>query len=286
MVGLQRFKQILNLNGFEVKRVKCRRGEIQGIKLNTLHLTDIFKAAGKENEFQTWFKSTVGITSHEYNSEFSKGDRQQGVINFIPDERVNEFEAKESVTASNLNERVLRSKMIELKREKAVCKKEMRRMVLELQKRQDTILQLRTSLVRRYFNSIDLGLVDDWMPEDNTTTATQNHEESLYETELQHLTNQHHNDLVHEIEIQQLRNVIRRLEGELIVKEDKLQTALCCQYFNSIDLGFVNAWMPGDNSRAAATQTNDEHIYNSVELKLVDAWAPEDINDVGLITLR
>ena len=74
------------------------------------------------------------------------------MINLIPGERVNEFEAKESVTDPNFNERVLRGKMIELKRDKALLRKEMRRMVLELEKRQDTILQLRASLVRPYFN--------------------------------------------------------------------------------------------------------------------------------------
>ena len=52
MENIRTFKSILRLNSFVVKRVKNRRGEIQGIKLNTTKLKEIFRRGGKDSEFE------------------------------------------------------------------------------------------------------------------------------------------------------------------------------------------------------------------------------------------
>ena len=191
------------------------------------------------------------------------------------------FEAKENVPGSNVNERVLTSQMIELKREKALLKKEMRRIDLELQKSKDTILQLRANLGEA------LKMMDE-------TSAAQNNDKPRHQ-ELQKLRDQitflegqllekerdlHHDNLVYEIERPQQRNLIATLEGELLGKEDYLQNALCCPKFKSIELGLVDALTPEDNSRTTATQ------FDSIELVLVDAWPPEDNSDLVNVKLQ
>ena len=89
--GIKSFKRILELNGFIVKRVKSRRGEIQGIKLDTTRLEDIFKAAGKENEYEVWFTSTIGMSTERYNDLLNQ-DHQQGVLNM--EEKKMKFEER------------------------------------------------------------------------------------------------------------------------------------------------------------------------------------------------
>ena len=52
IANLSTFKRILVLNSFVVRRVKSRRGEVQGIKLSTGHVKEIFRKAGKEGEYE------------------------------------------------------------------------------------------------------------------------------------------------------------------------------------------------------------------------------------------
>ena len=64
-VPRKRFKNLVILNGYQVKRVSYCRAEIQGIQLNVLHLKAIFQKNGYHN-FDEWLVESVGLSSAAY----------------------------------------------------------------------------------------------------------------------------------------------------------------------------------------------------------------------------
>ena len=94
IVSIKRFKSIMALNSFKVKRVKNRRREIHGIKLNTSKIKGIFESGGKGSGFEDWFLSSVGLRSDGYNLLFNVG-LQQAVVVVNSQNRVDDIKQDE-----------------------------------------------------------------------------------------------------------------------------------------------------------------------------------------------
>ena len=135
IAALPTFKRILRLNSFVVKRVKNRRGEVQGIKLSTTNVREIFRKGGKENEYDDWFLSSLNLRSEGYDLLFSVVRRQDvsdensnnSSNNIDPGDgrdnnsysREDNVDAEVSPNLVNTEVQNLRTKLFEVKKDKA-----------------------------------------------------------------------------------------------------------------------------------------------------------------------
>ena len=129
------------MHGYVVKSVKKRRGEIQGIQLNTVALNELFRKCGKENEQEDWFHKTVGVAVQGYNLLFNQ-DRPEGKDEIS--ENKNELDVKEDVP--NINVGAMNRQLIELKKNKAELRKQLLSKTRKLQKSEETIVDLKDQI--------------------------------------------------------------------------------------------------------------------------------------------
>ena len=145
MVSIKRFKSIMVLNSFVVKRVKNRRGEIQGIKLNATKVKGIFGKGGKESEFEDWFLSRVGVRSDDYNLLFNLGF-QQAVSKENSLNREDAIQQDEKRNIVDEESQGFKKKLLELKKEKALLKRDNTNLERQLKVREKKIHEWKENL--------------------------------------------------------------------------------------------------------------------------------------------
>ena len=208
------------LNSFKVKRVKNRRREIHGIKLNSSKIKGIFESGGKGSGFEDWFLSSVGLRSDGFNLLFNVG-LQQAVVVVNSQNRVDDIKQDEKCNIVEGESQRLKKQFLELKKEKALLKRDNRKMEQQLKEREKKV----QSLQEKY----DIC----WQSLEDINRKEMEGQKDRY---------------IHEKELETLRDKIRMLERVLQEKEDDLQTALTarnslCQA-NTIEFGTVEVIAP------------------------------------------